>query len=359
MHKIVRPTLIINESIARKNIKEMADKARRNNVSFEPHFKTHQSKEVGEWYRDEGIEAITVSSVSMAEYFSVNGWRNITIAFPVNILEIDKLNTLSQNTNLTLLVQAEDTVYKLEPLTAQVDLLIEIDAGYHRSGVAHDSTKEIEKLILAINKSKHRFKGFYYHAGNSYAARGENEIRKVYTGFESKMNSLKNAFKKYAPCIAIGDTPTCSVLEQFKGIDSIHPGNFVYYDYTQIRIGSCQMEEIATYLLCPVVAKSKTRKELIIYGGGVHLSKDRLTTAKGLSFGLVGYLNLEGVFKSYSDSYVKSISQEHGIISSTDEAMSTILVGDIIAIIPVHSCMTVDCMTEIYTDQGMLLTKMN
>lgn len=358
MHTITKPTLIINESIARKNIKAMAQKARHTNVAFEPHFKTHQSKEVGEWYCDEGVEAITVSSVSMAEYFSANGWRKITIAFPVNILEIEKLNKLAQNIELSLLVQDQDTVYKLEPITAPIELLIEIDAGYHRSGIAHNSIIEIEKLILSIKKSTHRFKGFYYHAGNSYAARGEIEIKKIYSDFESKMFSLKEYFKNFAPRIAIGDTPTCSVINEFKGIDSIHPGNFVYYDYTQVQIGSCELEQIATYLLCPVVAKSNSRKELVIYGGGVHLSKDRITTDNGVSFGLVGHLNSKGKFKAYPDSYVKSISQEHGIISSSEEVISTIQVGDIIAIVPVHSCMTVDCMNEIYTNEGVRLSKM-
>lgn len=134
MHPVTQPTLIINETIAKKNIKVMAEKARKNNVSFEPHFKTHQSKEVGEWFRDEGILAITVSSVSMAQYFSENKWKNITIAFPVNILELDKIDKILQKSSLTLLVQDVNTVKALENLTKTVEVFIEIDNGYHRSG---------------------------------------------------------------------------------------------------------------------------------------------------------------------------------------------------------------------------------
>lgn len=358
LHTINKPTLIINELVARNNIKRMAEKARRNNVSFEPHFKTHQSKEVGEWYRDEGVEAITVSSVSMAQYFANNGWAKITIAFPVNVLELAKINELAKKIELTLLVQDVETVNRLVECLGTVSLLIEIDAGYHRSGVEFDSFLELDELIGAIDISKHQFKGFYCHAGNSYAASSTSEVNKIYLQLENAMSTLKEQFKEREPNIAIGDTPCCSVVNEFKGIDSIHPGNFVYYDYTQIQIGSCQQEQIATYLLCPVVAKNTNRNELVIYGGGVHLSKDRLTTEKGLSFGLVGYLNLEAVFTAYPNTYVKSISQEHGIISISDEALSSIHVGDIVAIIPVHSCMTVDCMNEIYTDRGVALSKM-
>lgn len=358
LHTINKPTLVINESIARNNIRVMASKARNSKVSFEPHFKTHQSKEVGEWFRDEGVEAITVSSVSMAEYFSANGWKNITIAFPVNILEFHKLNSMAKNTSLTLLVQDVETVHKLEPLQTAVDLLIEIDAGYHRSGVDYNSRAEIEKLIISINISKHKFKGFYYHAGNSYNAKNRADLIEVYKDYESKMNSLKNTFEKYDPHIAIGDTPTCSVSGQFYGIDSIHPGNFVFYDYTQTQIGSCNIDQIATYMLCPVVAKNTERNELIIYGGGVHLSKDSIIVSDKLSYGLVGKLNVKGKFTLFPDSYVKSISQEHGIISSSTTEMATIKIGDLMAIIPVHSCMAVDCMNEIFTENGVALTKM-
>ena len=71
----------------------MAAKAKNNNIIFRPHFKTHQSKKVGEWFREEGVDKITVSSVSMAKYFIEHNWKDITIAFPFNILEIDDINS--------------------------------------------------------------------------------------------------------------------------------------------------------------------------------------------------------------------------------------------------------------------------
>ena len=56
-----KPCLLIDEFIARANIHKMAKKARANKVNFRPHFKTHQSETIGEWFRDEGIKSITVS----------------------------------------------------------------------------------------------------------------------------------------------------------------------------------------------------------------------------------------------------------------------------------------------------------
>ena len=90
----VRPTLVLNKTVCLRNIELMAEKARRHNLRFRPHFKTHQSVEVGRWFRQKGIRHITVSSVQMAKYFANDGWDDITIAFPFNVNEIDELNSL-------------------------------------------------------------------------------------------------------------------------------------------------------------------------------------------------------------------------------------------------------------------------
>ncbi|MDQ1351629.1 MAG: hypothetical protein QG657_1934, partial [Acidobacteriota bacterium] len=66
---------------ALKNIIRIKEKiARSPGVRFRPHFKTHQSAQIGQWFREMGVSAITVSSVDMALYFAQHGWTDITIA---------------------------------------------------------------------------------------------------------------------------------------------------------------------------------------------------------------------------------------------------------------------------------------
>lgn len=52
---------------------------------------------------------------------------------------------------------------------------------------------------------------------------------------------------------------------------------------------SCKESDIAVALACPVIGKYKNRKdkEIIIYGGAVHLSKDNMVDAGNTIFGLV------------------------------------------------------------------------
>ena len=56
--------------------------------------------------------------------------------------------------------------------------------------------------------------------------------------------------------------------------DEIRPGNFAYYDVMQYHIGSCNMDNIAVAVACPVVAVHPQKNELVIYGGAIHLSKE-------------------------------------------------------------------------------------
>ena len=58
----------------------MAAKARRNNVAFRPHVKTHQSLAVAQWLKEEGVAKITVSSLKMAAYFAQHP-QKYTVAF--------------------------------------------------------------------------------------------------------------------------------------------------------------------------------------------------------------------------------------------------------------------------------------
>jgi len=70
LDSIQKPTLVLDKERCLRNIRKMAEKANKHNLHFRPHFKTHQSIEIGRWFRDFGVKAITVSSVEMAQYLA-------------------------------------------------------------------------------------------------------------------------------------------------------------------------------------------------------------------------------------------------------------------------------------------------
>lgn len=354
--KIAKPTFLVNEIICRKNIHEMAEKARKSCIDFRPHFKTHQSAEIGSWYRDEGIDKITVSSVSMAEYFSNHGWSDITIAFPYNPLESIQIERLAKKIKLNIQIESKESLDHLNKnVQEKVTYFIKIDVGTGRTGIPESRFSEIPNLCNSENK-KHTFKGFLFHAGHSYKSLNKNDAQIIYDEsiiIAEKATSVagKKVFLSY------GDTPTCSLLNSFKGIDEIRPGNFAFYDYMQFKFGSCRLEDIAVCLVCPVVAIHEDRNEAIIYGGSVHFSKDSVGYSEG-QFGLVVDL-YKNEWKPTPVGSLKKLSQEHGTVVGTKQYISSLKIGDLIYVLPVHSCLTANLQQSYLTLSGKVISKFN
>ncbi len=363
MLNITEPTLLLDKKKCIRNIRMMVEKARRNNVTFRPHFKTHQSHEVGRWFRNEGVTKITVSSVKMAEYFAQDGWKDITVAFPVNIHEKERINRLAEKITLNLLVDDPSIIDRLgREVKYPVNIFIEVDNGYHRTGVTPADYATIDIILSEISNHKHlQFTGFLGHAGHSYKSVGVKEVLVVHEKSLGLMLPLKEKYKASYPELILspGDTPTCSVAESFSGMDEIRPGNLVFYDWTQTIIGSCTLDQVAVAMACPVVVVYPERQEVVIHGGGVHFSKDFLRLPDGtVSFGKVVTLAESGWSTAETGMYIKSLSQEHGIIHAPKEIAMKIKIGDFLGILPVHSCLTADAMQSYVTLDGEKISMM-
>ena len=316
-------------------------------IELRPHFKTHQSNVVGNWFKELGIKKITVSSVTMAKYFS-KYWDDITIAFPVNILELDDVIMLQEKIKINLLVDSLDVLEILEKkLRSKINIYLKVNVGYNRAGVDYKSDSINDIISYSDSSSKLNFKGFLTHFGDTYNSKSSIEIRDSFENSINKISDLNKKFPDYE--ISIGDTPSSSLVNKYpEFITEIRPGNFVFYDLDQFKIGSCQIEQIAIRLVCPVISIYKKRNSLLLYGGSVHFSKDYIVENNNKCYGYVyhgDYWSLENKI-----GYIKSLSQEHGIVEL--EKNINLKIGDKLSIIPVHSCLTVDKMREFYINDN-------
>lgn len=363
MTAIIRPTLVLDKKICLRNIEKMTRKATEKGLLFRPHFKTHQSAAIGEWFRQAGVKCITVSSVQMAEYFAGHGWNDITVAFPLNIHEIKIIDKLAAKINLNVLIENEIAAKELSKnIRHSLGVFIKIDTGYHRTGIGSSKISTIQTLLSLIEKNnKLHFKGFLSHTGNTYHVKSVHEIFSLHYDALLRLNKLKQKFIKSYPGIKIslGDTPSATLCTNFDGVDEIRPGNFVFYDLMQQNLGVCTFDDIAVRLVCPVVSKHPSRNEIVIYGGAVHLSKESILNINGKpSFGRISILK-EGK-KTFLDplNYVARLSQEHGILKVTQKEFGNFEVGDLVEIIPVHSCLTADLMRRYLTTEGEIIEMM-
>ena len=351
MYRVTKPTLLLDKKRAIKNIKTMAEKAKASGINFRPHFKTHFSKEIGEWYREQGVKSITVSSIDMAVFFAGHGWDDITIAFPVNILQMDVLKHLAKAVKLGLVVESQSAIEAINTvIESPVDIYIKIDTGYHRVGIWHENVEEIKQLGASI-ADHHQFKGLLAHFGHTYAETKKAEILSIYHTGVAALSVLRDQLDSTLK-ISIGDTPSCSLIDKFQNVDEVRPGNFIFYDVMQAHIGACQFEDIAVCLGAPVVAVCPERSEVVVHAGAVHLSKDKLDDEQGIYFGKVVALEEKGWSAPIKGCRVKSLSQEHGKISVPKDKIEKIKIGDVLGILPIHSCLTANLMQEYMTLRG-------
>ena len=367
---IKEPTVVIDEHRVRANIAAMAGKARAGGVIFRPHFKTHQSATIGEWFGAEGVAAITVSSLAMAEYFVDHGWTDITVAMLVNPLECERIDRLATRiAGLSSTKPGRDDSYQLgvvvdnlasiitlaNGVAEKLKVWIKVDTGYGRTGVHWQDHKGLALLARAITEaSQLELRGLLTHAGDSYASPGAAALKHLYATTAQRLNSARDALLAADPKIAagslvisVGDTPTCSAIDAFDGVDEVRPGNFVFFDLMQLGLGACAESDLAAAVACPVIGCYPERGQLAIHGGAVQLSKEFLTGAGGKPcYGYLGSISAAGLGPVLKGAPLSALSQEHGIVTVAPEIYASyfreLRPGDLVLVYPVHSCLTCD-----------------
>lgn len=370
---VTAPAVVIDEVRARRNIRRMADKARRSGVAFRPHFKTHQSMDVGRWFADAGTDRITVSSAVMAEHFAGAGWRDITLAFLLNPLQAPRLHELAAGLEaagggLGVTVASAAALHEALRIAA-ARIWLKIDTGYGRSGCAWDRPAVLHELAQEAAAAG-RLQGLLTHAGHAYAARGVGPLRAIWNETLRRMQTVRDSLSDLPGAggllISVGDTPTCSTVDDFTGVDEVRPGNFVFYDLMQLAIGACGERDLAAAVACPVVQVDRERCRLVLHGGAVHLSKEPLTDDRGRSiYGRLGTLRRGadgfGADRVLAEAPLVALSQEHGIVQMDHGAFERLAagldVGDLALVWPVHSCLSCDLHREYLTLQGKKLVR--
>jgi D-serine deaminase-like pyridoxal phosphate-dependent protein len=225
-----------------------------------------------------------------------------------------------------------------------LDVLVKVNCGYPRTGV-DPNTPAAVTLVKKIHQDLDlTFKGILTHAGHSYDMTTVAEIKTVANREQQVMvrfaETLKAENSELVPeVVSIGSTPTTRLADSFhKEITEIRPGNYAFFDYTQVALGSCEISDCALTVLSSVISVNPDR--VVIDGGATALSKDSGPThiEPNVGYGKLYKDYQEGVVSS--DVILKSLSQEHGKLIPVDEAKLDYKHGDKVRIVPNHSCLT-------------------
>jgi len=159
--------------------------------------------------------------------------------------------------------------------------------------------------------------------------------------------------------ISAGDTPGCTLCADLGPVDELRPGNFIFFDAMMHDLGVCAWEDVAVAVACPIVALHPARSEAVIYGGSIHLSKE-LIEADGRGFyGYAAFPSAHGWQPADAHSQVVSLSQEHGIVRLAPRDFERLQIGDLLYVLPVHSCLVVDALKNYRCLDGRQIETLN
>jgi D-serine deaminase-like pyridoxal phosphate-dependent protein len=342
---LMTPAAIIDYDKLKANIDMMAKKARENHLNLRPHIKTHKCIEIGKMQIGRGARGITVSTLEEAEMFAKAGFDDITYAVPISRNKFEKALELSSNISLKILIDNPAIVKELDKASKEahmeIDVMVKVDCGYHRCGVDPSSSDAVDLVKRIDDAPNLSFKGILTHAGHSYLAKNVDEIKRIAKQEQQVMVQFSKTLEREGvtpETVSIGSTPTVTLADSFsEEITEIRPGNYVFYDYTQVALGVCNPSDCALTVLASIIGVYPDR--VVIDAGATALSKDMGPTHKNPNCGF------GQVIMDYDNSIlangliIDSLSQEHAKISMTRESKIHLNTSDMLRIIPNHSCL--------------------
>jgi D-serine deaminase-like pyridoxal phosphate-dependent protein len=349
--EIPTPALVVDLGRLDANLERMAAKARRLGVALRPHLKTHKCAEIARRQAALGCRGVTVSTLEEAHFFAEAGFDDLTWAFPIIPSRLPEARSLAERVSLGVVVDSDEAIAMLEaqPAAAPWRTWLKVDCGYHRAGVEPTEPRATLLARRLADSPAIDFRGLLTHSGHAYAAADRQAMaavarqeRDVTAGFADRLRGEGVE----VPEVSVGSTPALSVdVGDYPGVTEVRPGNYVFYDYTQVVLGSCRPADCAVTVLASVVSSSRERRRSVVDAGALALSKDTAPPwAPRRTFGELFEEPAAGRLDPAR--HLLSLSQEHGVVDGWFP------VGNRVRILPNHSCLTVACFDEYWVAQG-------
>lgn len=339
------PCLVLDRGKLVRNIALMAEAvARHDGVALRPHMKTAKSVEVARLAVAGQMGGITVSTLAEVEYFAAAGFRDILYAVGITRAKLDRVAALRRHgVDLIIITDDAETAMAIaahaKASGAGHRVLVEIDCGEHRGGMAAESA-----ALLAVGRALGPLcAGVMTHAGHSYACRSLAEIEAVAEA--ERLAAVTAASRLRAlglriDIVSVGSTPTALHARSLAGVTETRPGVYMFQDLFQTQILSGNAENMAVTVLASIIHRRQAENRVVIDAGAMALSKDRSTASAPRDYGFGLVLDAAGR-QSFGEAVVERANQEHGIVvGGAPLPFDRLAVGTHVRVAPNHVCMT-------------------
>ena len=350
------PAVLIETGRLACNIDTMQRAADAAGVLLRPHAKTHKLPSIARQQIARGAAGICCAKPSEATVFADAGIEDIRIPYPVNPSKADQILALIDRTRLSIIVDDADVAAAWAGIVAKagkmLDVLVKVDVGFHRCGVDPVSPEALHLISLVSTLPGLRLRGILSHAGHGYHAASETALRLIAEEEVNAMTRLAAHMRNKGVAvdeISIGATPTARFSLTHKGPTEMRPGNYVYFDRTQVGLGAADVDDCALTVLSTVVAKHPGR--IILDAGSKTLTNDG---ARGFT-PIAGYgalsPSIDARLQPHDGFSVERLSEEHATVKVAGGAPE-LTIGDRVRIIPNHSCVVSNLVDTVHMVDG-------
>src|SRR5438034_6706266 len=339
------PQVLVDRARAIRNIERVQQLASAAGMRLRPHAKTHKSPIVARWQIERGAVGVCCAKIGEAEVFVGAGITDIRLPYPVQPSNAARLRALMDRAAISIVVDHADVARgwsdAMRKAGRTLDVLIKVDVGFHRCGI--DPAGDADAFIRTIASLPGlRLRGLLSHAGHGYHAASEDALSAIAGEEAAILNELRDRSATSGIEIeelSVGATPTLRFSARQRGLTELRPGNYVYFDRTQVALGAATLDDCALTVLATVVSKP-ARDRIILDCGSKTLTSDQargITKAAGYGAVLAGDTG-NGDWARAIDAAptVERLSEEHATVRVAGG--TRLEPGDRVRVLPNHAC---------------------
>ena len=356
LENLETPCVVIDEVLAKENIRRVQAACDEAGVALRPHIKTHKMPYFARLQVEAGAKGITSCKVSEAEVMADGGLDDIFLAYPlVGRPKLERAMLLSKRIKrLILAVDSIPQAAALNEAAARAGIVqevrMEVDTGAKRTGVTKEKRLALAEALKEMKNLKltgiYTFKSLILDEKptEDNEAAGEEEGR-LLEEIREELRTL--GFEELE--VSGGSTPTGLQVAKTGKVDEIRPGTYIFNDYMLTKEKAAVPENIAVRIFATVVSVP-AEDYAVIDGGTKTFPMDILLDQAPY------YYNSYAVPVGRPDLELRRMNEEHGILISTKGKVD-LKVGDILELVPVHVCTAINMQNQVYlydSEKGMI-----
>jgi len=337
IYELDTPCLLLDRAACERNLEKMATFFRGRPAQLRPHFKNHKCVALAQRQLAVGAVGLTCAKLAEAEILVDHGCDNVLIANQVvGPIKVARLARLASRARVAVAVDHPDQIEAIaraaEQVGSVVDLLVEIDIGMGRCGVA-PGMPALELVRTMQRRPGVRFAGLQAYEGHIVNVLDRAERRSRAREAMQRAVETRRLIEKAGiavDCLTGCSSATYDSTGTLEGVDEVQAGTYATMDRQYQRL--LPEFEIALTLLVRVISRPSPDRAVLDVG----------VKGAGAEFGVP-------CIRDYPEVEIPFfLAEEHTVVHRVPNWP----IGQLLHLIPTHACTTCNLHRELIVHEN-------